>query len=168
MSLHTRSLKYGKLTGGVLVVVAPSLIKRLKQHFHRFDFGVDAIFGMNGYVWVSPTPEGAAQQEAESAGMLNDVAASGQMGADAPPARPATWEEREKVSRVRNALVALDATAMAVSPTTVAAVYAASLHLPTKDMLLPHVLPEICAPAAASWPEATLGDGQGGEEMLLQ
>eukprot|EP00966_Prymnesium_polylepis_P245250 5673468-Prymnesium_polylepis.1 len=49
MSLHTRSLKYGKLQGGVLVVVAPSLMKRLKQHFHRFDFGVDVIFGMNGY-----------------------------------------------------------------------------------------------------------------------
>ena len=40
MSLHTRSLKYGKLQGGVLVEVAPSLMRRLKQHFHRFDFGV--------------------------------------------------------------------------------------------------------------------------------
>ena len=40
MSLHTRSLKYGKLQGGVLVEVAPSLMRRLKQHFHHFDFGV--------------------------------------------------------------------------------------------------------------------------------
>ena len=54
MSLHTRSLKYGKLEGGVLVVVAPSLMKRLRQHFHTFEFGVHAIFGMNGYVWVAP------------------------------------------------------------------------------------------------------------------
>lgn len=45
MSLHTRSLMYGKLQNGVLVEVTPTLMKRLKQHFHAFDFGVHAIFG---------------------------------------------------------------------------------------------------------------------------
>ena len=70
MSLHTRSLKYGKLQGGVLVAVAPSLMRRLKQHFHRFDFGVRAIFGMNGFVWVSAVREGDAPESDE----LNDVA----------------------------------------------------------------------------------------------
>lgn len=64
MSLHTRSLKYGKLSGGVLVSVAPSLMKRLKQHFHVFEFGVAAIFGMNGYVWVSPDRTGGAAAHA--------------------------------------------------------------------------------------------------------
>ncbi|KAH0836471.1 hypothetical protein J3R83DRAFT_8080 [Lanmaoa asiatica] len=33
MSLHTRSLKYGKLRNGQLVTVPPALIRRLKSHF---------------------------------------------------------------------------------------------------------------------------------------
>lgn len=79
MSLHTRSLKYGKvrsfnwytlslhqadaitacmypehqLRNGRLVTVPSSLIVRLKSHFHSLPFGVDLILGMNGLIWVS-------------------------------------------------------------------------------------------------------------------
>ena len=35
VSLHTRSLKYGKLSQGSLLKVSPSLIKRRKTHFLR-------------------------------------------------------------------------------------------------------------------------------------
>lgn len=155
MSLHTRSLKYGKLDGGVVVAVAPSLVKRLKQHFHRFEFGVDAIFGMNGYIWVTHRPEGAAQDMEEEQGTLNDIAIGASKMNDIPRPPP-TREEREKVCRVRNALVALDAAAMAVSPATVAAVFTASLSMPAKDMLLPQRLSELVAPVTASWPEPTI------------
>jgi len=48
MSLHTRSLKYGKLENGQLVTVPHVLIKRCKSHFHTFPFGVDLILGNNG------------------------------------------------------------------------------------------------------------------------
>ena len=96
MSLHTRSLKYGKLQGGVLIVVAPSLMKRLKQHFHRFDFGVDVIFGMIGYVWVSPSPEGAALQPDDGGAMLNDVAVgAAATPADAPTRAPTPEDHTE-------------------------------------------------------------------------
>ena len=157
MSLHTRSLKYGKLQGGVLALVTPSLVKRLKQHFHRFEFGVDVIFAMNGYVWVSPSPEGAARPSDEAGGgMLNDAALSEQKRPDASLPRATTREVREKVSRVHNSVVALDAMGMAVSPTTVAAVYYASGKMLPKDMLLPYVVPEICASVMACWPEPTL------------
>ncbi|EJD07661.1 uncharacterized protein FOMMEDRAFT_137897 [Fomitiporia mediterranea MF3/22] len=53
MSLHTRSLKYGKLRNGQLVVVPPILIRRLKSHFISLPCGVDLILGLNGYVWVN-------------------------------------------------------------------------------------------------------------------
>ncbi|KAH8110997.1 hypothetical protein DFH11DRAFT_1616461 [Phellopilus nigrolimitatus] len=53
MSLHTRSLKYGKLRNGQLVAVPPVLIRRLKSHFISLPCGVDLILGLNGYVWVS-------------------------------------------------------------------------------------------------------------------
>ncbi|KAH9962692.1 hypothetical protein BC827DRAFT_1285773 [Russula dissimulans] len=53
MSLHTRSLKYGKLRNGQLVSVPPVLIRRLKSHFCSLPSGVDLILGLNGYIWIS-------------------------------------------------------------------------------------------------------------------
>ncbi|TDL24006.1 hypothetical protein BD410DRAFT_767891 [Rickenella mellea] len=53
MSLHTRSLKYGKLRNGQLVVVPPILVRRLKSHFYSLPCGVDLILGLNGFIWVS-------------------------------------------------------------------------------------------------------------------
>ena len=159
MSLHTRSLKYGKLEGGVLVVVAPSLMKRLRQHFHTFEFGVHAIFGMNGYVWVAP---GAAPGAGAGAAEEMWVGPGGAVGADegagggndaaAPaPRPPPTAEERERVCRVRNALVALDQLSIAISPATVAEAYRASVDaaMAPKAMLLPENAAAICKPAAA-------------------
>jgi len=53
MSLHTRSLKYGKLRNGQLVAVPPILVRRLKSHFLTLPCGVDLILGLNGYIWIS-------------------------------------------------------------------------------------------------------------------
>lgn len=53
VSLHTRSLRYGKLRNGSLVSVRPHLMQRLKSHFHSLPFGVDVILGLNGYIWIS-------------------------------------------------------------------------------------------------------------------
>jgi exosome complex component RRP4 len=53
MSLHTRSLKYGKLRNGQLVAIPPILVRRLKSHFITLPCGVDLILGLNGYIWVS-------------------------------------------------------------------------------------------------------------------
>jgi len=53
MSLHTRSLRYGKLRNGQLVTVAPILVRRLKSHFISLPCGIDLILGLNGYIWVS-------------------------------------------------------------------------------------------------------------------
>ncbi|KAL0581703.1 Exosome complex component rrp4 [Marasmius crinis-equi] len=53
MSLHTRSLSYGKLRNGQLVAVPPILVRRLKSHFISLPCGVDLILGLNGYIWIS-------------------------------------------------------------------------------------------------------------------
>ncbi|KAF9244137.1 hypothetical protein BU15DRAFT_86090 [Melanogaster broomeanus] len=53
MSLHTRSLKYGKLRNGQLVIVPSVLVRRLKSHFISLPCGVNLILGLNGYIWVS-------------------------------------------------------------------------------------------------------------------
>ncbi|KAG8215066.1 hypothetical protein J3R82DRAFT_8487, partial [Butyriboletus roseoflavus] len=63
MSLHTRSLKYGKLRNGQLVIVPPALIRRLKSHFISLPCGVDLILGLNGYIWVSKHVQDSDQGE---------------------------------------------------------------------------------------------------------
>lgn len=99
MSLHTRSLKYGKvsrvmyihttigyslttpgqLRNGQLVTVPPILVRRLKSHFISLPCGVDLILGLNGYIWVSKhvkesDQEGEEGFDAEAVySNLNDV-----------------------------------------------------------------------------------------------
>jgi exosome complex RNA-binding protein Rrp4 len=42
------------------VRVPPTLVKRTKQHFHSLACGVDVIFGVNGYIWISPPGQSSA------------------------------------------------------------------------------------------------------------
>lgn len=70
VGLHTRSLRYGKLRNGVLVVVPPVLIRRHKSHFltleHLQGGAVDLVLGLNGLVWVAKhVPFDVAKAEGE-------------------------------------------------------------------------------------------------------
>ncbi|KDQ50706.1 hypothetical protein JAAARDRAFT_141473 [Jaapia argillacea MUCL 33604] len=65
MSLHTRSLKYGKLRNGQLVSIPPILVRRLKSHFLVLPCGVDLILGLNGYIWVSKHVKESEQEGEE-------------------------------------------------------------------------------------------------------
>lgn len=50
------------------MIVPPSLIVRLKSHFHTLPFGVDLIIGLNGYIWVSKTVAKPLRADGEEAG----------------------------------------------------------------------------------------------------
>jgi exosome complex component RRP4 len=52
-SLHTRSLKYGKLRNGMFISIPPMLVVRSKAHMYSLGGGVHCILGTNGFVWVS-------------------------------------------------------------------------------------------------------------------
>jgi len=65
MSLHTRSLKYGKLRNGQIVAVPTTLVRRLKSHFYALPCGVDLILGLNGYIWVSKHVKESEQEGEE-------------------------------------------------------------------------------------------------------
>lgn len=54
-SLHTRSLKYGKLRNGIFLSIPSSLIIKSKNHSHNLTGDVSVILGVNGYVWLSKT-----------------------------------------------------------------------------------------------------------------
>ena len=51
-SLHTRSLKYGKLRNGIFMRVPLSLILKLKNHAFDLPGNVLIILGSNGYLWL--------------------------------------------------------------------------------------------------------------------
>ncbi|XP_048045833.1 exosome complex component RRP4 [Megalobrama amblycephala] len=127
LSLHTRSLKYGKLGQGVLVLVSPSLVKRQKTHFHNLPCGASVILGNNGYVWLYPTPE---QQDEEAGGYYTSM-------------EPVSRNDREVISRLRNCLLALAAHKVLLYDTSVLYCYEASLPQQTKDILKPEVMEEI-------------------------
>lgn len=54
-SLHTRSLKYGKLRNGQFCQVPCSLIIRSKNHTHNLPGNVTVVLGVNGYIWLRKT-----------------------------------------------------------------------------------------------------------------
>lgn len=89
LSLHTRSLKYGKLNQGCLIKVSPSLVKRRKTHFHQLPCGASIILGNNGFIWISPT----RGEDAEGGFTQNlEVVPEG---------------ERETIARLRNVVLSL-------------------------------------------------------------
>ena len=82
LSLHARSLKYGKLENGLFVAVAPGLVRRLKQHFVTLPppCGVDLVLGLNGYVWITESlgalgADGLARLSVGPDGQLLDAVA---------------------------------------------------------------------------------------------
>ena len=150
VALHTRSLKYGRLSGGQLVRVMPTLIKRVKQHFHRLsgdelggggdntntdkhkegggdDGGdVEVLLGCNGFVWIG-TPSVATS----AAGDNNDYEAARTKERTVGP------EARERICRVANAIRVLAALFLAIHPPAILDVYRCSVEwgVSPKDML---------------------------------
>jgi exosome complex component RRP4 len=124
LSLHTRSLKYGKLTEGTLIYVPPSLIKRSKNHFHNLLCGASLILGNNGNVWISPVVLDDHQQEQRRFQLSSDTGAS---SIDAPT-HTVTMEERQTVARLRNCISALSSNKVPLFDTTIQYTYDASLR----------------------------------------
>lgn len=80
-SLHTRSLKYGKLKNGIFLEVPRSLIIRSKNHSFVLQGNVSIILGVNGYIWIYKTPNSTnsqinSQHVSSVANKLGSMAAS--------------------------------------------------------------------------------------------
>lgn len=65
-SLHTRSLKYGKLRNGQFCQVPSSLIIRSKNHTHNLPGNVTVVLGVNGYIWLRKTSKMDMARDAPS------------------------------------------------------------------------------------------------------
>ncbi|KAI4458774.1 pnas-3 related [Holotrichia oblita] len=128
LSLHTRSLKYGKLSQGVLVKVSPTLIKRSKTRFHNLPVGASIILGNNGYVWISPIMN---VEESAVGGFVQNL--------DEVISKP----ERETISRLRNCIQALAQCKMMLYDTSVLYAYEESLKYDVKELLIPEAIVDL-------------------------
>lgn len=120
LSLHTRSLKYGKLAQGILVKVFPSLIKRCKTHFHNLACGASVILGNNGFIWISPT-------------INTDVEGSGGFAQNL--SEPVARSDREVIVRLRNCILALAQCKMMLFDTSIQYAYDESLKYDVDELL---------------------------------
>ena len=131
VALHTRSLKYGKLSYGLFVSVCQSLVKRCKQHFVSLPCDVDIVLGNNGYIWLYCTPEHSkgimrchmfAGPSPSPSTIPNPVSISISIPIPIPIAT-GTLSDHERIARVRNCIVALDAMFLSISPDTIMLCY---------------------------------------------
>lgn len=127
LSLHTRSLKYGKLSQGILVTVSPTLIKRRKNHFHNLPCGVSVIIGNNGYIWISPT----VNVELEGQGGFTQNLEAISKG------------DRETIVRIKNCISALSICYVMIYDTSIMLSYEESLKYEVKDLLNEDIIYEI-------------------------
>ncbi|XP_011146024.1 uncharacterized protein LOC105187116 isoform X2 [Harpegnathos saltator] len=111
LSLHTRVLKYGKLSQGIMLKVPPMLIQRKKTHFHYLENSTSLILGNNGYVWIGANAQNADRSEG---GFTEDLSHIPQ-------------ENREVCTRLRNCILILAQCNMLLSDTSVTYAYEESM-----------------------------------------
>lgn len=127
LSLHTRSLKYGKLGQGILVQVSPSLVLRRKTHFHNLPVGASIILGNNGFIWISPTQH---EDTEDTGGYTTNL-------------QPVSRSEREVMARLRNCCLALADRSMLLFDTSILHAYESSMKHLVKDLLKPEIISDV-------------------------
>ncbi|KAL2726665.1 uncharacterized protein V1478_006943 [Vespula squamosa] len=116
LSLHTRVLKYGKLSQGIMLKVPPALIKRKKTHFHNLENGASLILGNNGYVWIGANTQDTDKSEG---GFTQDLSRVPQ-------------DNREVCARLRNCVLILAQCNMKLSDTSITYAYEESMKYKLK------------------------------------
>ena len=129
-SLHTRSLKYGKLSQGTMLKVSPSLVKRRKTHFHKLPCGASVILGNNGFIWISPTRHDGEEEGGGGGGFAQNLT-------QVPKA------DREVISRVRNCVLALASNGVMLWDTTLIGAYEVSSKYQLTELLKDEVQADV-------------------------
>lgn len=128
LSLHTRSLRYGKLSQGTLVRVSPSLVKRRKTHFHNLPCGASVILGNNGFIWIGPIMN--EEREGGSGNFVLNL-------------EPVSRQERETIAMLRNCILALSSHQMQLYDTSITYAYDVAQKYQVKDLLQPDVIDDV-------------------------
>lgn len=121
MGVHTRNLKYGKLVTGELICVQTGLIKRSRSHFHVFEWGVEVILGLNGFVWAGKPRKSPDEQD------LDAIYSSALDSVD--------LTLRQAIARTRNCIQAMNGAFIAIDEEGIRRVYEASLKVTIAEIL---------------------------------
>ncbi|SCU98265.1 LAFA_0G16710g1_1 [Lachancea sp. 'fantastica'] len=147
-SLHTRSLKYGKLRNGTFLQVPSPLIVRSKKHTHNLPGNVTVILGVNGFIWLRKTSEVDNASDVSNVSGRNAAALSGTSGEYKPGSNSvsitrleeeSSWEiysdkndsipdaMKRTISRYSNVIKALAHCEIGITEARVVAAYEASM-----------------------------------------
>ncbi|KAL6420455.1 hypothetical protein ACFW04_014446 [Cataglyphis niger] len=127
LSLHTRVLKYGKLSQGIMLKVPPMLIQRKKTHYHNLENGATLILGYNGYVWIGANIQNVDKSEG---GFTEDLSRI-------------PLENREVCARLRNCILILAQCNMLLSDTSVTYAYEESAKYKVYELLEPEAIVDV-------------------------
>lgn len=128
LSLHARSLKYGKLSQGVLIQVFPVLIKKSKTRFYNLPVGVSIILGSNGYIWIAPV---ASSDEENVGGFTQNLD------------KVVPRSERETIARIRNCVAALAHCRIMLYDTSILYAYEESLKYNLAELLTSEAMVDV-------------------------
>ena len=125
MSIHTRSLKYGKLMNGQLVRIPCKLVKRVKRHFVSLPAPilVDLVLGVNGSIFLTETPPSQLTEQRESYAERNQIAEKIEADIKNRAERTIGADARRRIANVRNAIVSIASRGQMVSPDAIIAEY---------------------------------------------
>ncbi|KAG5438221.1 hypothetical protein PCANB_003072 [Pneumocystis canis] len=124
VSLHTRSLKYGKLRNGLFVQVPSNLIVRSNIHSYNLPNGTDVILGTNGYIWVSKHVEISSEKSGVSITRMEEEASETIYSNINDNIEPYLLRE---ISRVHNVIKALAACKITINEKMILLGYEASM-----------------------------------------
>ncbi|CAM1500904.1 Fc.00g100660.m01.CDS01 [Cosmosporella sp. VM-42] len=134
-SLHTRSLKYGKLRNGVFVSVSGtgggSGVVRAKRQVWTMDVAnaggqVDVLLGVNGYIWISKHVESEVSAEAAGINKMEESVSSKVYSSQNDHLNVATMRE---IARIRSIILALVENGLRVDEDMVTKGYAEAVEL---------------------------------------
>jgi len=119
IALQARSTRYGKLQNGVLVTLPSVYVRRQAQHLVTLNtLGIMVILGNNGWCWICAPSQVAGSGRQET---LN----FSQMDVRYELVGPSV---RERICRVRNAVLALAAQGLEITPESIIFAYEESLQ----------------------------------------
>lgn len=123
-SLHTRSLRYGKLRNGYFIKIPSSLVIKSKVHAYKLPDNIDCILGVNGYIWLSKRTKASAAENANVSITRLEEEAGFEIYSDVNEEISRTT--RETIARYANCILALAYAEVGVNEARIIAAYDAS------------------------------------------
>lgn len=123
-SLHTRSLRYGKLRNGYFLAVPSSLVIKSKVHAYKLPDNIDCILGVNGYIWLSKRTKASAAENANVSITRLEEEAGLEIYSDVN--EEISTSTREAIARYANCIHALAYAEIGINESRIIAAYDAS------------------------------------------